>query len=140
MGADQLGSGDMEDELDHATQACADSTACAKVAPEAAAAAAEAAAAAKGTRAQPALVSAASAPASGCEPSPAARCSPTSSTHSEQCGVNNSAGHADALNPALACCQVRPAAHVQASQLAHSCWSSHIGQPASAAYPHHMVA
>lgn len=120
MGADQLASGDLDDELDLATQACADSNAYISTAgapADAAGAAGGGAAAAVAPVVQcskvAALASAGSMPSSGCEASPAARASPTSSTHSEQCGVNNSAGHADAVNPALAYCQVSPAAKQQ---------------------------
>lgn len=96
---DQLGSADLDLEEDHATQACADSYI--KRDPDATAAAV-AAVAAQAAAAKAAAAQAQMGPAAaGCEVSPApgrARCSPTSSTHSEQCGVNNSSGHADALN------------------------------------------
>lgn len=122
-------SADMDDDADAATQACADSaftskkgaapavsTPAAQTAHTAAKAAAPpttAMSAGRGLRAAFAPSSTAAAAsvrrASACEASPAAagRASPTSSTHSEQCGVNNSAGHADTLNPALTSyCQV----------------------------------
>jgi hypothetical protein len=86
MAGDQLGSGDLED---MATQTCADSYI--KLDPEATAVAAVVAA-------QAAVAAAASEPAAGCAVSPAVRCSPTSSTDSEQCGMTNSTGHADAMN------------------------------------------
>jgi hypothetical protein len=128
---------DMDDDMaDAATQACADtaftaskksasaaatSTPAAQSAPSAAGKGATAAAAqtatamsaGRGLRAAFGPSSAAAASvrrASACEASAAAgRASPTSSTHSEQCGVNNSAGHADkSFNAALTTyCQVR---------------------------------
>jgi hypothetical protein len=111
MAGDQLGSGDLED---MATQACADSYI--KLDPEATAVAAVVAAQAAAAAAAAAATVAASEPAAGCAVSPAVRCSPTSSTDSEQCGVANSTGHADAMNDycqvsascscPLCCCQV----------------------------------
>jgi hypothetical protein len=91
---------DSEGEEDPATQTCADSATGVTLDPEEAAAAAEGAAAPGVSPAaeMPAVSEPAAAPAAAGKASPAARASPTSSSHSEQCGVNSSA---DALQSSL---------------------------------------